>query len=341
MPNKRGRSGNDKLSDRCILIGDSSDGGQPWKMSAAENVPYGFSDWEVFSSLPPTAEPAIELGGHERSGSSSPIRVPVSHPSAGIEIAADNISTIINRKRDEQLLLKQQRQDNQQREIRKDVDYKKQQQQQQLEKQQQQQQLHLINLKSEKTRQDSGEFSDLSSKSVFEKTVSEETTRDGSTDYVTGDSDDDDGDSSDVDTSDFEEGDKDEDDETPSPTSAPGPTVPSRTVNVLIVDDSVVQRKICRVLIAGKVGNDNWMVNTADSGERALQILLSSSKQALPEIILVDQNMSSAGGRILGHELVERIRQNTFFQDVIIIGVTAWAAEAGRYLLEAGCDDVW
>jgi cellulose synthase/poly-beta-1,6-N-acetylglucosamine synthase-like glycosyltransferase len=36
-------------------------------------------------------------------------------------------------------------------------------------------------------------------------------------------------------------------------------------------------------------------------GERALSLLESSSK--LPDIVVLDQNMSSAGGRLLGHEV--------------------------------------
>ena len=43
------------------------------------------------------------------------------------------------------------------------------------------------------------------------------------------------------------------------------------------------------------------MVNTADSGERALQVLESCTK--LPDIIVLDQNMSSSGGKLLGHEV--------------------------------------
>jgi CheY-like chemotaxis protein len=43
------------------------------------------------------------------------------------------------------------------------------------------------------------------------------------------------------------------------------------------------------------------MVNTADTGERAIQVLESSLK--LPDIIVLDQNMSSSGGKLLGHEV--------------------------------------
>ena len=51
-----------------------------------------------------------------------------------------------------------------------------------------------------------------------------------------------------------------------------------------------------------QVGPDTWMVNTADTGERAIQVLESSLK--LPDIIVLDQNMSSSGGKLLGHEVL-------------------------------------
>ena len=53
-----------------------------------------------------------------------------------------------------------------------------------------------------------------------------------------------------------------------------------------------------------QVGHDTWMVNTADSGERAIQVLESSLK--LPDVIVIDQNMSSSGGKLLGHEVRAR-----------------------------------
>ena len=74
------------------------------------------------------------------------------------------------------------------------------------------------------------------------------------------------------------------------------------------------------------------MVNTADSGERAIQVLESSVK--LPDILVVDQNMSSSGGALLGHEVVQKIRENPAFSDMIIIGCTAYAEEAGKFFLE-------
>ena len=74
------------------------------------------------------------------------------------------------------------------------------------------------------------------------------------------------------------------------------------------------------------------MVNTADSGERALQVLESSSK--LPDILVVDQNMASSGGLMLGHEVVQKIRENAAFADMIIIGCTAYAEEAGNHFLK-------
>ena len=74
------------------------------------------------------------------------------------------------------------------------------------------------------------------------------------------------------------------------------------------------------------------MVNTADSGERAIQVLESSLN--VPDILVVDQNMYSSGGSLLGHEVVQKIRENAAFSDMIIIGCTAYAEEAGKHFFE-------
>ena len=74
------------------------------------------------------------------------------------------------------------------------------------------------------------------------------------------------------------------------------------------------------------------MVNTADSGERAIQVLESSL--TIPDILVVDQNMYSSGGSMLGHEVVQKIRENSAFSDMIIIGCTAYAEEAGKHFFE-------
>ena len=74
------------------------------------------------------------------------------------------------------------------------------------------------------------------------------------------------------------------------------------------------------------------MVNTADSGERAIQVIESSLK--IPDILVVDQNMYSSGGSLLGHEVVQKLRENSAFSDMIIIGCTAYADEARKHFFE-------
>jgi hypothetical protein len=39
--------------------------------------------------------------------------------------------------------------------------------------------------------------------------------------------------------------------------------------------------------------------------------------------------------------VVETIKKNSAFSDIIIIGCTSYAEEAWKYFLEAGCDAVW
>lgn len=87
---------------------------------------------------------------------------------------------------------------------------------------------------------------------------------------------------------------------------------------VLVVDDSLVQRKLSRSKLAGNSGKHLWLVNTAETGERALQVCQQWPRS--PDVIIIDQNMSSAGGLMLGHEVVQYIRNHTAFKDTVIIG---------------------
>jgi CheY-like chemotaxis protein len=111
------------------------------------------------------------------------------------------------------------------------------------------------------------------------------------------------------------------------------------TIHLLIVDDSLVQRKVTRNKLSGDMGKEVWLVNTAESGERAMQVFNSSA--TLPDVMIIDQNMISAGGEMLGHEFVAKIRKNPAFRRTIIIGCTAFAEEAKSKMLAAGCDAVW
>lgn len=111
---------------------------------------------------------------------------------------------------------------------------------------------------------------------------------------------------------------------------------------VLVVDDSVVQRKLTRSRLSGKTENgadiDQVMVNTAENGERALAYCNETT--VLPDVVLIDEYMNSTGGTLSGHEVVQFIRNNAKLSHILIIGCTA-RPEAKDVLLQAGCDDVW
>ncbi len=111
---------------------------------------------------------------------------------------------------------------------------------------------------------------------------------------------------------------------------------------VLVVDDSVVQRKLTRSRLSGKPENsadiDQIMVNTAENGERALAYCNETS--VLPDVVIIDEYMNSTGGSLSGHEVVQSIRNNSKLSHILIIGCTA-RLEAKEVLMQAGCDDVW
>lgn len=116
---------------------------------------------------------------------------------------------------------------------------------------------------------------------------------------------------------------------------------PLKNVNVLVVDDS----PICRRLMLNKfvrqdpVNNIRFTIDTADNGEQALTILENSLQP--PDVIIIDQDMSQGGGILLGHEVVEKLRVNPHFQSVVIVGCTGFYETANQCLITAGCDAVW
>jgi CheY-like chemotaxis protein len=123
--------------------------------------------------------------------------------------------------------------------------------------------------------------------------------------------------------------------------------------HLLVIDDSIVQRKVTRSKLSGIIDSEDWLVDTAESAERALQILsvdsptesplvaAATAVSSIPDVMIVDQNMFASGGRMLGHEFVARVRSHGALQQTIIIGCTAYPEEASVLMMEAGCDAVW
>jgi CheY-like chemotaxis protein len=113
----------------------------------------------------------------------------------------------------------------------------------------------------------------------------------------------------------------------------------NHALSVLIVDDSVIQRKLSQKVLGGMIDEVMWMVECAENGERAMQLVQTSPRR--PDVIIIDQNMEPGGGLMLGHQVVALLRKDKAFDNVVIIGCTGMAEEARQDLLLAGCDAVW
>ncbi len=113
----------------------------------------------------------------------------------------------------------------------------------------------------------------------------------------------------------------------------------SKALSVLIVDDSVIHRKITMKALGGLIDEVMWKCDSAENGESAMQLVQNSVK--IPDVIIIDQNMESTGGRMLGHQVVELLRADRAFDSVVIIGCTGMSEIAHQDLQRAGCDTVW
>ena len=112
-----------------------------------------------------------------------------------------------------------------------------------------------------------------------------------------------------------------------------------RALSVLIIDDSIIQRKLTMRTLGGLIDEVMWMVEGAENGELALNLIETSPR--VPDVIIVDQYMETSGGQLLGHEVVAELRRNVSFDTSVIVGCTGSVDEAGPFFLEAGCDAVW
>lgn len=97
--------------------------------------------------------------------------------------------------------------------------------------------------------------------------------------------------------------------------------------NVLIVDDNPMNMKLVRVLLTG----EGYDVRTAADALEALNIL----KEWRPLLILMDIQLPG----IDGLELTRRLKADSATDQIIIIGLTAYAMKGDEErILAAGCD---
>ncbi len=97
--------------------------------------------------------------------------------------------------------------------------------------------------------------------------------------------------------------------------------------NVLIVDDNPMNMKLVRVLLTG----EGYEVRTAADALEALDIL----KEWRPLLVLMDIQLPG----IDGLELTRRLKADSATDQIIIIGLTAYAMKGDEErILAAGCD---
>ena len=97
--------------------------------------------------------------------------------------------------------------------------------------------------------------------------------------------------------------------------------------NVLIVDDNPMNMKLVRVLLTG----EGYEVRTAADAQEALDVL----NEWRPLIILMDIQLPGMDGL----ELTRRLKADSATDQIIIIGLTAYAMKGDEQrILAAGCD---
>jgi two-component system, cell cycle response regulator DivK len=96
---------------------------------------------------------------------------------------------------------------------------------------------------------------------------------------------------------------------------------------ILIVDDTPVNLKLTRILLA----NEGYKVMTAASAEEALELLRSYH----PQLILADIQLPGMDGL----ELTRRIKKDEETRDITVVALTAFAMKGDEQkAVEAGCD---
>jgi CheY-like chemotaxis protein len=109
------------------------------------------------------------------------------------------------------------------------------------------------------------------------------------------------------------------------------------SMRVLLVDDSVSASKLLtrRLLVA----RGNMTVIRALNGEEAL--VLCRHAGCAFDLIVMDENMQSTGGLLLGHEVVREMRSHLGLHRTVIIACTGNAVSCREDFMTAGADDVW
>lgn len=121
-----------------------------------------------------------------------------------------------------------------------------------------------------------------------------------------------------------------------------------KLVNFLLIEDSIVQRKMIVKslrIVGGQDAStfeDRWAFGEVGSGEEAIKAIKSSSRHIEYDVIIVDQNL---GGTLFGHEVIQELKQHYNTEgvnpEVIIIGCTRDISTHASNFFKAGADSMW
>ncbi|AKG90978.1 Response regulator receiver domain [Geoglobus ahangari] len=95
-------------------------------------------------------------------------------------------------------------------------------------------------------------------------------------------------------------------------------------MKILVVDDDITMRELLRLMLK------NHEVYEADNGNRAIAIY----ERFKPDVVLMDILMPGMDGIEATKEILKKD------PDAIIIGISAFASNKGKDILEAGARDI-
>ena len=111
------------------------------------------------------------------------------------------------------------------------------------------------------------------------------------------------------------------------------------TIQFLVIDDSKIQRRMAERVLSGPLGREVWQVQSVETGEAAIALVSRLVKR--PDVLIIDQDLKTAGGRMMGTDVVARLKAQDGWDDTVFIGLTATGQEARDAFIEAGADLVW
>jgi CheY-like chemotaxis protein len=108
-------------------------------------------------------------------------------------------------------------------------------------------------------------------------------------------------------------------------------------LRMLFVDDSAAALKL--LVRRFKMARSDIDAVLATTGEEALA--LCEAQGGAFDVVVLDENMQSTGGLLLGHDVVGQMRGRLGMSKSVIIGCTGNAATCAEDYIAAGADDVW